>query len=81
MPNTEVNHIDRIHEVFSQFEPALIESLIDNSIIKSYDANEAIIRTGQFMPSTVLVLEGRVKVYRESDDGSEFFLYYQISFF
>jgi len=28
------------------------------------------------MPSTVLVLEGRVKVYRESDDGSEFFLYY-----
>jgi len=76
MPNTEVNHIDRIHEVFSQFEPALIESLIDNSIIKSYDANEAIIRTGQFMPSTVLVLEGRVKVYRESDDGSEFFLYY-----
>lgn len=76
MQEGEVSNVDRIKEVFTRFEPALIESLIDNSIVKTYGANEAIIRTGQFMPSTVLVLEGRVKVYRESDDGSEFFLYY-----
>jgi len=76
MSNTEVSNIDRIRTVFADFEPNLVEALIDNSIVKSFDANEAIIRTGQFMPSTVLVLEGRVKVYRDSDDGSEFFLYY-----
>lgn len=76
MSQAEMNNIDRIRMVFEQFEPALIEELIDHSIIKTYEAQEAIIRTGQFMPSTVLVLEGRVKVYRESDDGSEFFLYY-----
>ncbi len=76
MPNAEVSNIERIREVFAHFEPNLIESLIDHSMVKTYGANEAIIRTGQFMPSTVLVLEGRVKVYRESDDGSEFFLYY-----
>jgi CRP/FNR family transcriptional regulator len=73
---SEMNNIDRVREVFAHFEPALIESLIDQSIVKEYGANEEIIRTGQFMPSTVLVLEGRVKVYRESDEGSEFFLYY-----
>ena len=76
MSNTEVSNIDRIRTVFADFEPNLVEALMDNSIVKSFDANEAIIRTGQFMPSTVLVLEGRVKVYRDSDDGSEFFLYY-----
>lgn len=76
MSNAEVSNIDRIRTVFADFEPNLVEALIDNSIVKSFDANEAIIRTGQFMPSTVLVLEGRVKVYRDSDDGSEFFLYY-----
>jgi CRP/FNR family transcriptional regulator len=76
MPDAEVSNIERIREVFAHFEPNLIESLIDHSMVKTYGANEAIIRTGQFMPSTVLVLEGRVKVYRESDDGSEFFLYY-----
>lgn len=76
MSNAEVSNIDRIRTVFADFEPNLLEALIDNSIVKSFDANEAIIRTGQFMPSTVLVLEGRVKVYRDSDDGSEFFLYY-----
>ncbi len=76
MPDAEVSNIERIREVFAHFEPDLIESLIDHSMVKTYGANEAIIRTGQFMPSTVLVLEGRVKVYRESDDGSEFFLYY-----
>jgi CRP/FNR family transcriptional regulator len=76
MSNAEVSNIDRIRTIFADFEPNLVEALIDNSIVKSFDANEAIIRTGQFMPSTVLVLEGRVKVYRDSDDGSEFFLYY-----
>lgn len=76
MSNAEVSNIDRIRTVFADFEPNLVEALIDNSIVKSFDANEAIIRTRQFMPSTVLVLEGRVKVYRDSDDGSEFFLYY-----
>lgn len=74
--NTETTNINLIQKVFAQFEPNLIDALIDNAVVKEFGANEAIIRTGQFMPSTVLVLEGRVKVYRESDDGSEFFLYY-----
>jgi CRP/FNR family transcriptional regulator len=33
-------------------------------------------RTGQYIRSTMLILRGRIKVYKESGDGSEFFMYY-----
>jgi CRP/FNR family transcriptional regulator len=33
-------------------------------------------RTGQYIKSTVLVLKGRIKVYRQNDEGSEFLIYY-----
>lgn len=32
--------------------------------------------TGQYIKSTVLIAGGRVKLYREGDDGGEFFMYY-----
>ena len=33
-------------------------------------------RTGQYFKSTMLILNGLVKIYREDDDGNEFFMYY-----
>jgi CRP/FNR family transcriptional regulator len=33
-------------------------------------------RSGQYFKNSLLILEGRVKLYREGDDGEEFFLYY-----
>jgi CRP/FNR family transcriptional regulator len=33
-------------------------------------------RTGQYFRSTLLIVEGLVKVYREDDQGNEFFMYY-----
>jgi CRP/FNR family transcriptional regulator len=33
-------------------------------------------RTGQYFKQSLLVLDGRVKLYREGADGEEFFLYY-----
>ena len=33
-------------------------------------------RTGQYFKNSLLILDGRVKLYREGDDGEEFFLYY-----
>jgi len=35
-----------------------------------------LVKTGQFMPNTQLVADGLVKVYREDQDGHEFFMYY-----
>ena len=33
-------------------------------------------QTGQYMRSTMLIVEGMVKLYREGSDGKEFFMYY-----
>jgi CRP/FNR family transcriptional regulator len=33
-------------------------------------------RTGQYIRSTALILEGRVKIYRQGPEGGEFLMYY-----
>ena len=33
-------------------------------------------RPGQYFQSTMLIAKGRVKLYREGDDGNEFFIYF-----
>lgn len=33
-------------------------------------------RTGQYIRTTLLILEGLVKIYREDEEGNEFFMYY-----
>jgi CRP/FNR family transcriptional regulator len=63
-------------KLFPQFEPELIEILDANAIERSFHAGEEIVRTGQYIKSTVLVLSGRIKIYRQSDEGSEFLIYY-----
>lgn len=63
-------------KLFPQFEPELIEILDTNAIERSFHAGEEIVRTGQYIKSTVLVLSGRIKIYRQNDEGSEFLIYY-----
>lgn len=67
---------DYIHELFPQFEPALKEKLIAHVTMKSFKAAELLMQTGQYFRSTVLIVKGRVKLYREGTDGDEFFMYY-----
>ena len=63
-------------KLFPQFEPELIEILDKNAIERSFHAGEEIVRTGQYIKSTVLVLSGRIKIYRQNYEGSEFLIYY-----
>ena len=65
-----------LQEFFPQFEPALKQRLIEVASIKSFLAGEMLIETGQYFRSAVLSVEGRVKLYREGDEGGEFFMYY-----
>lgn len=62
--------------LFSQFEPGLVELIEKNAIEKNFTAGEVIMRTGQYIKSTVLVLDGQIKIYRENPDGGEFLVYY-----
>ncbi len=62
--------------LFPQFEPPLLSILEKEAVLKEYKAGELIMRTGQYIKSTALVLEGRVKIYREGPEGGEFLMYY-----
>lgn len=63
-------------ESFPQFEPALIEMIEKEAVQRTFYAGDIIMRTGQYIKSTVLVLEGRIKIYRENSEGGEFLMYY-----
>lgn len=63
-------------EQFPQFEPGLVDLIEKESVQRSFNAGDIIMRTGQYIKSTVLVLEGRIKIYRENQEGGEFLMYY-----
>lgn len=68
--------MEDIKAIFPQFEPELMNEIIANGVIKTIPAGEVLMRTGQFIKSTMLILEGNVKVFRENEDGGEFLMYF-----
>ncbi len=63
-------------ELFPQFEPELVAVIENQAISKTFSAGTVIMRTGQFIKSTVLVLKGSIKIYRENEEGGEFLMYF-----
>ncbi len=63
-------------QLFPQFEPGLMEVIEKEAVQRSFRAGDVIMRTGQYIKSTALVLEGQIKIYRENQDGGEFLMYY-----
>jgi len=67
---------DYLDKYFPQFETGLRTQIAEHSTMKAVLKGETMIQTGQYFRSTVLVLEGRLKLYREGEEGGEFFMYY-----
>ena len=65
-----------LHQLFPQFDPELIEHLEKVGQLIEFEEGEMLMRPGQYFKNSMLILDGRVKLYREGDDGEEFFLYY-----
>ncbi len=63
-------------KLFPAFEPGLVALIEKEAVEKDFAAGEVIIRSGQYIRSTALVLEGQIKIYRENPDGGEFLMYY-----
>lgn len=61
---------------FPSLEKALVAEIIKVADVKTLAAGELLMRTGQNIRSALLVLDGTVKIYREDEQGSEFFMYY-----
>lgn len=67
---------EEIKTLFPAFSKALVEEIEENAVIQDFKAGDVIMRTGQYIKNTVLVISGRIKIYREDDNGGEFFMYY-----
>lgn len=66
----------KIASTFPELEKALVLEMAQHAEVRDVQAGETIMRTGQYFKSAVLLLEGLVKVYREDEEGAEFFMYY-----
>ncbi|BFG70965.1 Crp/Fnr family transcriptional regulator [Sediminibacterium sp. KACHI17] len=68
--------IDIIREHFPFFEKDLQEQIAEAGDVREFDAGEILMKTGQNIRSTMLVISGLIKIFREDEDGNEFFMYY-----
>ena len=65
-----------IHQLFPEFESDLVNDMAEHTQMKEIKAGEQLMKTGQYFRSTMLVLRGLVKIYREDEEGNEYFIYY-----
>lgn len=72
--NSEIqNHLS---DKFPSFGLELKNFLADISTMKEVSKGERLMHAGQYLKHTALVVEGRIKLYRESEYGDEAFMYY-----
>ncbi|MBI1781706.1 MAG: Crp/Fnr family transcriptional regulator [Sphingobacteriales bacterium] len=65
-----------LRTAFPNFENKLIENLEDKAEIKVFEPGEILMKTGQYFKSILLIVDGLIKVYREDEEGHEYFIYY-----
>jgi CRP/FNR family transcriptional regulator, anaerobic regulatory protein len=65
-----------LKQLFPGLEEPLFEELLKHGTVREVKAGETLLRVGQTIRSTILLLEGVVKLYREDDEGKEFFIYH-----
>ena len=65
-----------VSRYFPSLEPELVQEIVRIATIKTFTEGEVLMRTGQNIRSAILVLDGLVKIYREDEQGNEFFMYY-----
>lgn len=67
---------ERLRQLFPSFEEPLFQELVQHGTVRQVKAGEPLLRVGQTIRSTMLVVDGLVKLYREDDEGKEFFIYH-----
>lgn len=65
-----------LNRLFPQFEASLRKKIIENASVRKFTAGDVMMETGHYFKATMLIAEGRVKLYRQGEDGGDFFMYY-----
>jgi CRP/FNR family transcriptional regulator len=67
---------EELMTMFPVFERDLAEYLANISEVKTFSEGAVLMKTGQYFRASMLIISGRVKLYREGEDGGEFFMYF-----
>jgi CRP/FNR family transcriptional regulator len=62
--------------IFPNFSNELIATIEENGSLQDFKFGTILMRTGQYIKNTVLIIKGKIKIYREGEDGGEFLMYY-----
>jgi CRP/FNR family transcriptional regulator, anaerobic regulatory protein len=65
-----------IKTVFPTFDQELVNYLEQIGQIAEFEEGDILMRTGQYFKHSMIILDGRIKLYREGENGEEFFLYF-----
>jgi CRP/FNR family transcriptional regulator len=65
-----------IQKIFPSFDKALAEKISNISETRTFRQGDLVMKTGQYMRYTMLLVTGLIKIFREDEDGNEFFMYY-----
>ena len=66
----------QLKRIFPDLEEELYNDIIKHGTLKELKAGETLLKVGQTIRSTMLIINGLVKLYREDDEGKEFFIYH-----
>ncbi len=69
-------NVKEFQKKYQFLEKELQEEILEIGIRKTFQANEILIREGQFITSFPLVLKGLIRITRNNEDGNELLLYY-----
>lgn len=65
-----------MHQIFPQLEKAVVDKLIEQGQVKSFKSGDLLMDSGQYIKNSIIILKGRVRVYRQDEDGQDYFLYF-----
>jgi CRP/FNR family transcriptional regulator len=67
---------EELMKLFPMFDSQLANfiSMIGES--KTFEEGSIMMKTGQYFKASMLLINGKVKLYREGEDGGEFFMYF-----
>ena len=67
---------EELIKIFPMFDAALANFIHQNGESTSFEPGEVLMKPGQFFKYAMLIVNGKVKLYREGEEGEEFFMYF-----
>ncbi|MCC5918964.1 MAG: Crp/Fnr family transcriptional regulator [Cryomorphaceae bacterium] len=67
---------ESLKRVFPQFSLPLLEEIAQSAFFMEIAAGDVLAQTDAYVKNGMIIIEGSVKVYREGEDGSSFFVYF-----